>query len=235
MQFVALAFEIGEECIDAFELAVAIPKEIALDCLQFAVRLGHIESALLERQQHLCLPPFRRRFGPWLDRTRGQTFFPVRNDEILVVSQNIAESLALRAGPERMVEGEKRRPGCAERPAAGLAGMRLNEPATPRSDNLNGADAGTLPERDFDGFCKTAPILLPDDEAVQHDMQVATFRDRQGVGLVCNVHETVTRPDPHEATPYQIRDEDRGTCVLWDGDREHNHRPGALIFLKKSV
>src|SRR2546425_4742877 len=121
VQLVAVGLDLLEEAIDAGELAVAVVDEAALALAQPLPRNLEIYPGPPRRLHELALVPLAGRVRPRLDRARAEAEGAVANDERLLVLEDVAEALALRAGAERMVEREEQRlvppQPRAERPA----------------------------------------------------------------------------------------------------------------------
>ena len=76
---------------------------------QILVGGGEVNSTPLHGERHLLLPPIAAGFTPGFDCALGQRLAVVGNDEVGIVTENIAEPFALRTGAEWMVEGKKDR------------------------------------------------------------------------------------------------------------------------------
>ncbi len=109
MELVAFGFQIVEVLPDSFDLIAPFPDQLLHLFGKLLKRGRQIHALFLHRQQYLLLPPVRSRLAPRLDDAAGKRFAPVGDDQIFVVLQDIAEPFALRAGSERVVEGEQQR------------------------------------------------------------------------------------------------------------------------------
>src|SRR5207245_2332050 len=121
MQLVPLVLQVVEELIDAFKVLVALPEQRPILSRQLRVGGGQADSSSFHPQQHLLLPPVCARLGPGLDGAVHQSAVPVRDNQIFVVPQDIAEPLAVRTGTQGMVKGEQDRSDRLEGPSAALA------------------------------------------------------------------------------------------------------------------
>ena len=174
MQLVFLALEVREEAADAPELAVAVDDEALLVGRQ--VVPGHVErnAGCARIAAHLGGERAVLRLGPRLDGAFGQGQRLVRDDEVQVEVDGVAEALAARAGPVGIVEGEEARLGlvvarcgrCCIRSAARTAGV-VGRFAVARS-RLE-IDFAGFAVADLDGVDDACADVGRDDEAVDQD------------------------------------------------------------------
>src|SRR3989441_11921166 len=173
VQFVALALEVLEKGLDAFDgpfSRIAFPEQGPFGLAQLVVRPGDVKAASLEGQQHLLLPPLGRGLRPRLDGAARQALGLVREDEVLVIVQDVAEALAGRAGTKGVIEGEERRFRRLEGPPTGLAAIGLGEPAPSSADDLHNAAPAAFAERRVQGVHEARTVVLAEHETVQHDL-----------------------------------------------------------------
>ena len=152
MELVSFAFQVSEESVDAFDLGFSFPQESPFLGCQLFIRLGDVPTVPLKAEQHLLLPPFRRRLSPRFDRAGRVALALVRNDQVFVVTKVIAESLAGRARAERMVERKEGGLRPLEDASSGLTAVVLSEAAESFAHNVDHAKIVAFPERRFDRF-----------------------------------------------------------------------------------
>ena len=116
-----------EEVVDPVKAFRSLEYHLPVCLGEVPVGNIRIDTRFLRARKHLAHPPFIGRLGPGLDRAFFQAQELVRDDKVLIVPQDIAESVALLAGADRMIEGKKKGLRRIECPAAGRAGERLAE------------------------------------------------------------------------------------------------------------
>jgi len=96
----------------------------------------------------------------------------VGNNEVGIVTENIAESLALGTGSKWMVEGEKDWTNWLEGSPALLAAKVCAVGSGTQVDNLYEAQAVALAECGFDRFDEAGPVVFPDYQPVEDHMEM---------------------------------------------------------------
>src|SRR5438105_12653544 len=106
MQLVFLRFEKIEETAHAAPIAFAVDDRVPL--LPAQINKGDVHWNLFRSSEaaQLGLGPFVLRLGPWLDRAFAQRQPRIRNHEIQIKSDRVAESLTRRTCAKRIVETE---------------------------------------------------------------------------------------------------------------------------------
>ena len=129
MKFVFLALEPIEEAFDAFEIVFGIAFED-----QAALLGGELAPRDVERNAAIARPFFHvlqeraiTRFGPRFDGAFIERFAGIRDDEIEIEVDGVAEALATRASAVGIVEGKKARLGLLIKRAVVLAFEALIE------------------------------------------------------------------------------------------------------------
>ena len=140
-----------------------------------AAAAGEADQVLLRFAVDLTLPA--------ADRSLADRFRAIGNGQPVVHLDHAAEAAALRTGPERRIEGEKRGSRCAEP----LARDRGAQPATkpPELAKTLGREHAEFPvtkvERGLRRLDKTRALALGDAEAILHDLDLAGARQRLGL------------------------------------------------------
>src|SRR5271170_6919172 len=121
VQLVLLAFQVGEEAMDAEESIAAVEDEGLL--VGFEVVPGSVHGNAMLLCRLLQFGEVGAIFGaiPRVDGTFFERLRLVGDDEVEVEVDSVAEALATRAGAEGVVEGEEARFGLAVDTMAGLA------------------------------------------------------------------------------------------------------------------
>ena len=121
MDLVFLALDIVKELLDA------LAQSGLLRGAQF--RVGHVgpHPARVAREEFLQRPIVAR-LGPRIDRAAGQGLGRIRDHQVQVVVDRVAETLALGTRAVGVVETEQRRLGGRKLAPAALAGEALAEP-----------------------------------------------------------------------------------------------------------
>src|SRR5215470_19802366 len=106
---------------------------------------------------------------PWLDGALGKASGRVGDDQRLVVAEDVAEALALRAGAQGVVEGEEHglRPRQADVAARAAELAAHAHGAVPH--HLDGGPAVALDERHLERFREPPATLGREDHAVEYD------------------------------------------------------------------
>jgi hypothetical protein len=113
MEFVLLALEQRKEAVDSRKAPCAIENEGLLIESQVEPRHVHRNAVLLRGTLQLSEVGAVFRTVPWVDRAFIQGLRFVRNDEIEVEVDSVAEALAARTGSVGIIEGKKARLGLA--------------------------------------------------------------------------------------------------------------------------
>ena len=121
VQLVLLALEILEESPDAREVVVAFDHPTLLLGGQPVVRRIQGHAGRARQPFHLVREVAVARLGPGLDRTFSQRLAFIGDHQVKIKVDRVAESLAARAGPVWIVEGEQVRLGLGIRNLAPLA------------------------------------------------------------------------------------------------------------------
>ena len=176
VQLVLLALEVLEEAPDAAEVVVALDHPVPLLGGQPVV--GRVERHARRARQpfHLIVHVPVARLGPRLDRAFSQRFAFIGDHQVKIKVNRVAESLAARAGPVRIVEREQVRLGLGIRNLAALAletlvehepfGTHgaLTDPAIGDYKFQNSLSGLAIAE--FDGVDQPLPDLGADRQAV---------------------------------------------------------------------
>ncbi len=139
MQLVFLRFQPIEETVHTDESVVAFSDGALLRLFKLGERHIHRDAFAPRELLQFSAPPIELRFGEWLNRTIGQRQFAVRDDQIPIQPDGVAEALARRTRAERIIEAEQVRFGPDVTQAAMLALEPLGEGQAPRliTDGLN--------------------------------------------------------------------------------------------------
>ncbi len=171
MHFVALPFEVLEEIVDAVEALGPFPDQPLMIYGQRLKGCFNVDSMFFDSRQHLLLPPGRAGFGPGLHGSSGEGFGVVGNDELRIVPQHIAESFALRAGAEWMIERKENRPEWLKGTAATLAEKLCAVRLSPMVDDVDGTTALSFAKCRFNCLDKSSAIICSNDETIQDDVE----------------------------------------------------------------
>ena len=159
--------------------------------------------------------PFR--FAPRFDGALSQRLGVIGNDEVGIVTQNIAEPFALRTGAERMVEGKK--DGTKARMFARIAdretcAVRLETMA----DDLDGT--GPSPSRNAVSTASTRRdrLSLPDHQTIEHDVERPA--GCEGCGTSCRSRRSSSALQSGKPAQHQRLDETPACCGCRDGNRK---------------
>jgi hypothetical protein len=169
VELVAVRLHLLEETLDAAEAVGAGVDPLTIGGRQVAVGHRHVDPPLLGGLEELLLVPAPGGVGPRLHRAVGKAPRGVGDDEALVVAEDVAEALALRAGAERVVEGEEE----GLRPREGRLAARAAELAAHRYHRAPGdVDLGAslaLGERRLERLGDAPPRLAAEDHPVEDD------------------------------------------------------------------
>ena len=181
VELVAVRLHLLEEPLDPAEAVGARVDPRAIGGGKLAIRAAHVHPALLGRLEELLLVPAPRRMRPGLHRAVGEAPRGIGHHQLLVVAEDIAEALALGAGPEGMVEREEER----LRPGQGRLAARAAVLAADRdhraAQDVHLGPALALGQRGLEGLGHPAPRLAAERHAVQDDQDAAApARGRAG-------------------------------------------------------
>ena len=234
MELVAVGLHFLEKAADTGERPVALVDQRALRRRQLRVRRVDVDTAPLRRPQQLALVPLARGRGPWLDRAVGEAPRRIRDHERLVVSQDVAETLALRACAERVIEGEEQRSRALDRDVAGGAAELAGEDARAAADHVDPEPPRAFEQRRLDGLGDPLPLTLVEDHAVEDDVDLPDVGQcRRGRRREIE-HRAVDR-DAGEAATGEIRPEPSGFDSRRHGLRMAEQRPGARVLGQQRV
>ena len=104
LYLVAFAFEVCEEIVQPFEIAVSRPQQLFLLSGEFVVGPVYRKIKLVGRSHQLLFPPLHGIAAPGGYRVVVDASGLVGHDELFVDSDNLAIPFANRAGPYRIVE-----------------------------------------------------------------------------------------------------------------------------------
>ena len=110
VQLVPLTFEVLKEVINAVKRFGSFPEQVLMIRRQRLEGSLDVNAMFFHRSQHLLLPPGRAGLTPGFDRSLGERLGLIRDHQLRIVSQHIAESFAFGTGAERMVERKENRP-----------------------------------------------------------------------------------------------------------------------------
>src|SRR5204863_5360639 len=150
VELVAVGLDLLEEAVDAWEAVVALVHEPAPRLGELLPGRVRVEPVAPRRLEERLLVPLARRVRPRLHRALGKRARAVGDDERLVVFQDVAEPLALRAGAERMVEREEERLRPLEAGPAAAAAVILGEDTAALAEHLDLDPAAALAQRGLD-------------------------------------------------------------------------------------
>ena len=204
MELVAVRLDLLEEARDAGEAAVARVDERARRVGKLLPGRIGVQLVPARGLQQLALIPLAGGMRPGLDGALRQALAPIGHDERFVVSQDIAEALALGAGAERVVEREEERLRPLECLPAAAAAEVLGEDARGPIEHLDVDLPSALPQRRLDRLGDPCAVRGLEHDAVQD------HRDRPVLGEVrgrrrCQVVERAVHAHAREAAPVQAR------------------------------
>ena len=108
----------------------------------------------------------------------------VGNDEVGIVTENVAEPLASRTGAQRVVEGKEDRTNRFECSATLLAAEVRTLGSGALIDDLHAAQALALAKRGFDRFDEAGSVVFPDHQPIEDHMQLVRPGCGKGLDLV---------------------------------------------------
>jgi hypothetical protein len=108
----------------------------------------------------------------------------VGDNKVGIVTEYIAESLALGTGAEWMVEGKKDRTNRLEGSATLLAAIVRTVGSGALVDHFYEAEAFALSECGFDRFDQARPVVFPDHQPIEDHMEVIRPGFWQAMGFV---------------------------------------------------
>ena len=184
------------------------------------------------RLHQLALVPLARRVSPGLDGAFREALAPVGNDARLVVSQNIAEALALGAGTQRVVERKEERLRPLEGGPAAAAAKVLGEDARGPTEHLDRHLPAALPQRRLDGLGDPRAVGGLEHDAVEHHRDRPVLREVRG-RRCGEVVDHAVHPHPSEAASVEARPQLHGWEPRGHGETEHDQRARAGVLAEK--
>ncbi len=167
MELVAVRLDLLEEPLDARKPPVARVHELAGGLGQLLPRRRRVEPSPPRRLHQLTLVPPARRVRPRLHGALGEAPRAVRHHERLVVLEDVAESLALRARPQRVIEREQEGLRPIEAVAAAAAAQVLAEFMGGAADHLDRELSAALAQRRLDRLGDAGALRPIEHDAIE--------------------------------------------------------------------
>ena len=178
----------------------------------------------------MFLPPVAAGFAPGFNRALSERLAVVGNDQVGIVTENIAEPLALRTGAERMVKGKKDWTKWFECSSALLtAKVRAVDTGAP-VDDLHAAEAFALAKRGFDRFDEAGSIVFTDHQPIEDHMKMGRPGFGKGVDLM-EIEDLFAAL--HSGEPAQQQRLEKGLVLFRRRrcDREEDHCSGVVAMV----
>src|SRR6267378_7367805 len=233
VQLVAVGLDLLEEAVDAGELAVAVIDERALALAEALPRDIQVHARAPRGADELALIPLARRVRPRLDRAGAEAERAIGDDERLVVLEDVAEALALRAGAQRVVEGEEQRLRPLERGAARPAAELLGERAPRGAHDVHRDPPAALAQRRLQRVHEARAAVGDQHDAIQHDVELG--RAERGGRRRRQVHDLAVQADARESSAREGGPHLRRRHARRDRQRKSHEGPRAGVLAQQGV